>query len=111
MRQRGHLQVRSRSRSGGRQHRYPPAIGGIVQGGPGDDTLRNPMGIARFFGGDGADTLSGGVGNTEYDGGAGPDRIIPGPGSDTLSYLGQRGPVAIDLRRGVSSDGDAIEPG
>ncbi|NWL78540.1 heme peroxidase, partial [Pseudomonas taiwanensis] len=59
-------------------------VGGIFNGGPGNDTLTGAAGDDLISGGAGNDTLSGGAGNDVLDGGAGNDTMSGGLGDDTF---------------------------
>jgi Ca2+-binding RTX toxin-like protein len=56
-----------------------------------------------------ADTLNGGNGNDFIIGGKGADAIDGGSGEDTLSYLGSKNGVSVDLSKETGSGGDAAD--
>jgi hypothetical protein len=99
-------------------------IGGRLEGGPGDDTIRGGEldgaddtlegggGNDTLLGGGGRDELNGDGGRDELNGGAGDDLMTDnagaerdtfegGPGNlDQVWYRGRRGAVRVDLARG-----------
>jgi Ca2+-binding RTX toxin-like protein len=98
------------------------AIGSILRGGAGDDTVTGAGGDDRLAGGAdndllmgmaGEDTLNGGAGDDELQGGAGADELVGAGGNDLL--LGGTG---ADLLKGGAGDdvlfgdaGGAVAPG
>jgi Ca2+-binding RTX toxin-like protein len=84
----------------------------------GHDTLRGEGGNDRLFGGNGNDTLFGGensdtlrgdAGNDTLDGGAGLNALEGGTGVDTVSYVGQTGPVDVSLKDKQAFADDRID--
>ena len=80
---------------------------GIVRGGAGNDSLTSSR--ATLSGGPGSDVLTAtGLGMTlRDDDGAqpAPDRYVGSPFlNDTLSYLGRKAPIRIDLRAGTAGE-------
>ena len=75
----------------------PDAVGNLLNGFGGDDSLRGGDGADTLLGGEGQDRLRGGGGNDSLDGGAGNDtllgeggndQLLGGPGSDRLTGHG-----------------------
>lgn len=64
------------------------SVGGLVDGGAGDD---------RLIGGSGTEHFSGGAGNDVLDGGAGADSLSGGEGFDYALYNDASGGVVVDL--------------
>jgi hypothetical protein len=86
---------------------------GIVEGGPGDDTLTGTEGDDGLSGGPGNDVLrglggdDGLVGDTEPQDGTtgcpcGDDVLDGGPGRDSVTYSARRAPLVIDLTAGTA---------
>lgn len=78
----------------------PSAVGNILAGGLGNDSL---------YGGMGDDSLDGGAGNDELRGGQGNDYLIGGAGSDTYYFALGDGQDSIDNYDTSSGKVDAIE--
>src|SRR5205823_10500585 len=81
----------------------------ILRGGPGDDTLIGSNSSDELRGGGGSDVLMGnGGGDTLIGDGANdrpaPDLIDGGPGHDVVSYANRRRGVTVNLER-VSGNG------
>jgi Ca2+-binding RTX toxin-like protein len=71
----------------------PAGAGGILEGGPGADTLLGANGVDMLDGGGGNDLIEGRGESDEVRGGLGRDRIFGGTGGDSIS--------AVDRRRDV----------
>ncbi|NDC63945.1 MAG: hypothetical protein EBZ59_08200 [Planctomycetia bacterium] len=70
-------------------------INTILNGGPGNDTIRGGDGRDAIDGGPGDDTINGGKGDDVISGGSGNDSLVGGDGSDVL-----RGGTGRDVLRG-----------
>lgn len=99
------------------------ALGNLVVGGLGADTVLGQQGDDTLLGGTGSDLLGGGKGRDRLEGGAGDDTLFGGRGNDILSggagrneLQGNRGADTIlggdegDLLRG-GKDSDSIRGG
>ncbi|MFO7484227.1 calcium-binding protein [Oceanibaculum nanhaiense] len=99
------------------------ALGNLVVGGLGADTVLGQQGDDTLLGGTGSDLLGGGKGNDRLEGGAGDDTLFGGQGDDLLiasegrnELQGNRGGDTIlggadgDLLRGGKDD-DSIRGG
>ena len=108
------------------------SVGGIVDGGAGDDRLLGGVGADHLVGGAGNDTLidaagddmlvggggddvlDGGAGDDVLVGGQGNDRLNGGEGNDTVDYSQETGPggVYVNLNPGtvIFENGDTIGP-
>jgi len=78
------------------------AIGLVVDGLAGDDTLTGGSGADSLTGGAGLDSLSGGAGDDLLIGGAGADELIGGAGTDLADYAASAG-LTIDMNNTLSS--------
>jgi len=76
-------------------------------GGDGDDAIAGNFQANALFGMRGDDTLSSGDGDDALSGGPGADSLDGGTGIDLATYAGSLGAVAVDLRSGSGSGGDA----
>ena len=74
------------------------ALGNVLDGNNGRDTLRGLAGI---------DTLNGGLGNDKLTGGSRGDTLDGGGGVDTADYVTSRSGVTINLTTNVNTGGDA----
>ena len=63
--------------------------------------------LVELFGTAGQDSLTGSDANDTVTGGAGGDTLTGGAGIDTLNYAGSAAGVAVNLKTGVTSGGDA----
>jgi len=63
---------------------------------------------SALYGGGGDDTLMGSLRDDTLDGGAGADLLDGGGGNNTASYASATAAVAVDLRSGTGSSGDAM---
>ena len=79
----------------------------ILTGGAADDQLDGGEGPDVLSSNGGNDTLRGGPGNDRLIGGAGSDLIDGGDGTDTVAYTCSKTPVAVSLRTGLGTGGDA----
>ena len=94
-------------------HPSGPYRSGIsAYGGAGRDVLAGGDGDDYLEGGSGVDTLRGGIGNDFLEGdwkqAAEDDELDGGLGFDTVTYLGRRAPVRVDLAN-PAPDGSAGE--
>jgi Ca2+-binding RTX toxin-like protein len=88
-------------------------VGGVLDGGPGDDgltggdssdVLRGGGGRDRLVGNGGGDSLSDG----DVPGGGDADVLEGGPGPDSVDYSARTAGVTVDLDAGAGPDGDAL---
>ncbi len=79
----------------------------LLSGLDGDDTIQGFAGNDVLDGGAGDDLLLGGDGNDFLTGGPGADTLDGGAGIDIAAYLGSKTPVAVSLRTGLGTAGDA----
>jgi Ca2+-binding RTX toxin-like protein len=90
----------------------------VLDGGPGNDTLRGLGGddVLTDSGGDvAADTLDGGAGDDLLAAGAGPDTYVGGDGEDEVTdYIGRTSPVTVSMdglaNDGADGEGDNVNP-
>ncbi|GHG79895.1 calcium-binding protein [Pseudodonghicola xiamenensis] len=76
-------------------------------GGIGDDLLKGGNGADWLEGSAGDDRLIGGKGSDRLEGGVGGDLLRGDGGVDTVSYAGSGAAVAVNLRAGTATGGDA----
>lgn len=88
---------------------YGVAVDGndLVYGGAGNDTITGSGGNDTLYGDDGSDSLDGGKGNDLIVGGKGADKLAGGDGVDTADYSVSVAGVAVSLKAGTGSGGDA----
>ncbi|WP_291836080.1 calcium-binding protein [Limimaricola sp.] len=79
------------------------AVGELLDGRDGDDSLRGNGGNDTLWGGAGNDDLQGGADNDTLDGGTGDDRLDGGAGDDTLE-----GSVGDDILTGGDGNDQAV---
>jgi len=72
----------------------------VLNGGPGNDTIRGGDGRDTIDGGPGDDTLNGGKGDDAVNGGAGNDSVVGGAGNDALTG----GPGRDTIRGGAGKN-------
>jgi Ca2+-binding RTX toxin-like protein len=96
----------------------PSTVTGILDGGPGDDsisghgTLTGDTGRDQITGSPLADNVRGGSGNDTIDAGDGPDDVQGGSNTDTLVYPASRAtPVNVTVGTGNYNDGGAEDQG
>jgi Ca2+-binding RTX toxin-like protein len=77
-----------------------------IGGYSGDDLLLGRAGRDKLYGGAGNDTLKGGNGNDYLRDASGQDVFFGGAGVDTVSYLGHKSGVSINLLTGDNNSGD-----
>jgi Ca2+-binding RTX toxin-like protein len=80
---------------------------GLLGGLDGNDTIHGNGGDDLLDGGKGDDTLDGGAGEDFLVGGPGADTIEGSDGIDTVAYTSSKTPVAVSLRTGLGTGGDA----
>jgi len=86
--------------------------GGIhakVDGGAGNDLIKDNGAGNTLLGGDGNDTLKAGGGDDLLDGGLGADYLQGGGGIDTVTYAGRTAAVKVTLGDFLANDGQAGE--
>lgn len=76
-----------------------------LDGGADKDRLVGGKGSDFFEGGKGADTMLGGKGGDFFMSGAGNDVIDGGGSLDTLSFLGAKGGIVVELDKGIAAGG------
>lgn len=81
--------------------------GEVLNGGPGNDSLRGGDGDDILNGGSGNDSLRGGNGDDILHGGPGADKLWGGPGLDTASYADSPAGVTVRLHSQQAYGGDA----
>jgi Ca2+-binding RTX toxin-like protein len=79
----------------------------LLSGLDGNDTIQGLAGNDVLNGGAGEDSLLGGVDTDFLVGGPGADVIDGGDGIDTVAYTDAKTPVALSLKAGVGTVGDA----
>ena len=80
---------------------------GLLSGLDGNDTIHGNGGDDLLDGGKGDDLLYGGTGNDFLIGGPGADLLDGGDGIDAVAYTSSKMPVAVSLRTGLGTGGDA----
>lgn len=80
-------------------------VGGVVNGGLGDDVILGGSAGETLLGGQGDDRIEGGGGDDVIEGGPGADFIDGGDGHDLLSFIDSLTAVTVDLAAGTADDG------
>ncbi|MEW5728020.1 MAG: LamG-like jellyroll fold domain-containing protein, partial [Pseudomonadota bacterium] len=86
------------------------ALGHVVQGGTGDDTISGGGGADTLYGEMGNDSLAGGGGDDMIRGGMGGDTLTGGLGGDDFAYMGGDSSTAAPdtITDFTVADGDAV---